>query len=170
MRNVRWILVVATAATALTGCSDGEAMTAEAYFSELEAISRETDDVSAALKDRARDAMANATSAREAIRVFRRFLEESGERTQTRLEEVEDLSPPDEFADEHTAFTDSVHAVLDEYQRMLDDYDTLGLEGVVAAIQGPELQSLARATQEACADLQNAAEDSGVDVNLDCQG
>ena len=39
MRNVRWILVVATATTALSGCSD-EGMSTEAYFSELETIRR----------------------------------------------------------------------------------------------------------------------------------
>jgi hypothetical protein len=60
--------------------------------------------------------------------------------------------------------------LLREFQRLLDDYDTLGFEGVIAAIQGQDLRSLERASDEACADLQNAAEDSGVDVDLNCQG
>jgi hypothetical protein len=60
--------------------------------------------------------------------------------------------------------------LLHEYQRLLDDYDTFGFEGVAAAIHGQDLQSFERASEEACADLQNAAEDSGVDVDLNCQG
>jgi hypothetical protein len=145
-------------------------MSEEAYFSELETISRKADDESAAWEDRTRDALANLTSAEEATEVLRPLLEDAGEILQTALDEVEDLSPPDEVADEHTAFTDSIRALLHEYQRLLDDYDTLGFEGVAAAIHGQDLQSLERASEEACADLQNAAEDSGVDVDLNCQG
>jgi hypothetical protein len=169
MRNLRWILMVATAATALASCSDG-AMSEEAYFSELETISQNADDELAAWADRTRDALANVTSAEEATEVLRPLLEDVGEILQTTLDEIEDLSPPDEVADEHTAFTDSVRALLRQFQRLLDDYDTLGFEGVVAAIQGQDLQRLERASDEACADLQNAAEDSGVDVDLNCQG
>jgi ABC-type transporter Mla subunit MlaD len=143
-------------------------MSEEAYFSELETISQNADDELAAWADRTRDALANVTSAEEATEVLRPLLEDAGEILQTALDEVEDLSPPDEVADEHTAFTDSIRALLHEYQRLLDDYDTLGFEGVVAAIQGQDLQSLQRASDEACADLQSAAEDSGVDVDLNC--
>jgi hypothetical protein len=169
MRNVRWTLMVATTATALTGCTDG-AMSAEAYFSELETISQNADDELAAWEDSTRDAFANVTSAEEATEAFRPLLEDASEILQTTLDEIEDLSPPDEVADEHTAFADSVRALLRQFQRLLDDYDTLGFEGVVAAIQGQDLQRLERASDEACADLQNAAEDSGVDVDLNCQG
>ena len=169
MRNVRWILIVATTATALTGCTDG-AMSAEAYFSELETISQKADDELAAWEDSTRDAFANVTSAEEATEAFRPLLEDAREIVQTTLDEIEDLSPPDEVADEHTAFADSVRALLRQFQGLLDDYDTLGFEGVIAAIQGQDLRSLERASDEACADLQNAAEDSGVDVDLNCQG
>jgi hypothetical protein len=167
MRNVRWILLVATATTALTGCSDG-AMSTEAYFSDLETIGQRYDDEFAAWEERTRDALAGVTSAQEASTVFRPLLEDAGEILQTAFDELEDLSPPDEVADEHTAFMDSIRAQLREFQKLLDDYDTLGFEGVVAAIQGQDLQSLDRAQNEACADLQNAAEDSGVDVDLNC--
>jgi hypothetical protein len=169
VRNVRWILVVAMAATASPSCSDG-AMSEEAYFSELETISQKADDESAAWEDRTRDALATVTSAEEATAVLRPLLEDAGEILQTALDEVEDLSPPDEVADEQTAFTDSIRALLHEYQRLLDDYDTLGFEGVAAAMQGQDLQSLERVSEAACADLQKAAEDSGVDVDLNCQG
>jgi hypothetical protein len=169
MRNVRWILAVATAATVLTGCSDG-AMSEEAYFAEMESISQNADDELASWEDSTRDAFANVTSAQEATEAFRPLLEDAREIVQTTLDEIEALSPPDEVADEHTAFVDSIRALLNEFQRLLDDYDTLGFEGVVAAIQGQELQSLERASDEACADLQNAADDSGVDVDLNCQG
>ena len=169
MRNVRWILMVATTATALTGCTDG-AMSAEAYFSELETISQNADDELAAWEDSTRAAFANVTSADEATEAFRPLLEDASEILQTTLDEIEDLSPPDEVADEHTAFADSVRALLRQFQRLLDDYDTLGFEGVVSAIQGQDLQRLERASDEACADLQNTAEDSGVDVDLNCQG
>ena len=169
MRNVRWILLVATATTALTGCSDG-AMSTEAYFSDLETIGQKYDDEFAAWEDRTRDALAGVTSAQEASNVFRPLLEDAGEILQTAFDELEDLSPPDEVADEHIAFADSIRALLNEFQRLLDEYDTLGFEGVVAAIQGQELQSLERASDEACTDLQNAADDSGVDVDLNCQG
>jgi hypothetical protein len=169
MRIVRWILAVATTATVLTGCSDG-AMSAEAYFAELETISQNADDELAAWEDSTRDAFANVTSAEQATEAFRPLLEDASQILQTTLDEIEDLSPPDEVADEHTAFADSVRALHEEFQRLLDDYDTLGFEGVVAAIQGQDLQSLERASDEACADLENAAEDSGVDVDLNCQG
>jgi hypothetical protein len=169
MRNVRWILAVATAATVLTGCSDG-AMSEEAYFAEMEAISQNADDELASWEDSTRDAFANVTSAEEATEAFRPLLEDARDIVQTTLDEIEDLSPPDEVADEHTAFADSIRALLKEFQRLLDDYDTLGFEGVVAAIQGQDLQGLERASDEACADLQDAAEDSGVDVDLNCQG
>jgi hypothetical protein len=169
MRNVRWILAVATAATVLTGCSGG-AMSEEAYFAEMEAISQNADDELASWEDSTRDAFANVTSAEEATEAFRPLLEDARDIVQTTLDEIEDLSPPDEVADEHTAFADSIRALLKEFQRLLDDYDTLGFEGVVAAIQGQDLQGLERASDEACADLQDAAEDSGVDVDLNCQG
>jgi hypothetical protein len=167
MRNVRWILVVATATTALAGCSDG-AMSTEAYFAELETIAQKTDDASAAWQERTQDALAGITSAQEATEVFRPLLEDGLEIIQTAHDELEQLSPPDEIADEHTAFVDSIRATLQEFQRLRDDYDTLGFEGVVAAIQGQDLQSLDRASDEACADLQTAAEDRGVDVDLNC--
>src|SRR5215204_1785355 len=169
MRNVRWIVAVATAATVLTGCSDG-AMSEEAYFAEMETISQNADDELASWEDSTRDAFANVTSAEEATEAFRPLLEDAREIVQTTLDEIEDLSPPDEVADEHTAFADSIRALLKEFQRLLDDYDTLGFEGVGAAVQGQDLQSLERASDEACADLQDAAEDSGVDVDLNCQG
>ena len=169
MRNARWILAVATAATVLTGCSDG-AMSEEAYFAEMETISQNADDELASWEDSTRDAFANVTSVEEATEAFRPLLEDAREIVQTTLDEIEDLSPPDEVADEHTAFADSIRALLKEFQRLLDDYDTLGFEGVVAAIQGQDLRGLERASDEACADLQDAAEDSGVDVDLNCQG
>ena len=62
-----------------------------------------------------------------------------------------------------------MRALLHEFQRLIDDYDTLGLEGVAIAIQGQQLQSLERASDEACADLQDASEDSGLDIDLRCQ-
>jgi len=169
MRIVRWILAVATTATVLTGCSDG-AMSAEAYFAELETISQNADDELAAWEDSTRDAFANVTSAEHATEAFRPLLGDASQILQTTLDEIEDLSPPDEVADEHTAFADSVRALHEDFQRLLDDYDTLGFEGVVVAIQGQDLQNLERASDEACSDLEDAAEHSGVDVDLNCQG
>ena len=48
-------LAVATAATVLTGCSDG-AMSEEAYFAEMETISQNADDELASLEDSTRRA------------------------------------------------------------------------------------------------------------------
>ena len=127
-----------------------------------------TDDASDELGDRTRGALENVTSAEEASEVFRPLLEDLRELLQTALDELEDLSPPEEVADEHTAFTDSIRDTLLLLQRLLDDYDTLGFDGVRAAIQGQDFQDLSRASDEACAGLQNAAEDSGVDVDLNC--
>ena len=168
MGHVSRILVVATATTALAGCSDG-AMSSEAYFSELETIFQTTDDASDELGDRTRGALENVESAEEATEVFRPLLEDLRGLLQTALDELEDLAPPEEVADEHTAFTDSIRDTLRELQRLLDDYDTLGFDGVWAAIGGQDFQRLGRASDEACANLQNAAQDSGVDVDLNCE-
>jgi hypothetical protein len=82
MRIVRWILAVATTATVLTGCSDG-AMSAEAYFAELETISQNADDELAAWEDSTRDAFANVTSAEQATEAFRPLLEDASQILQT---------------------------------------------------------------------------------------
>lgn len=168
MRHVRWFLVVATATTALAGCSD-ESMSSEAYFSELEAVFQKADDASDEMRDRTQNALENATSAEDADEVFRPLLEDTIEYLQTGLDELEDLSPPDEVADEHAAFTASIRSTVHEFERLLDDYDTLGFEGVLSAAQGQEFRSLSRASDEACADLQNAADEGGVDVDLRCE-
>jgi hypothetical protein len=92
------ILVVATATTALAGCSDG-AMSTKAYFAELETIAQKTDDASAAWQERTRDPLAGIASTQEATEVFRPLLEDGLEIIQTAHDELEQLSPPDEIAD-----------------------------------------------------------------------
>jgi hypothetical protein len=168
MRSLRWVLV-ATAFASFAGCSDGSA-SAEGYFSEMKTIGERTDGAFAELEDETRDALSGVTSAEEAAEVWRSALAETVLLTQTALEELEDLSPPDQVGDEHAAFMDSIRAQFRAAHRLLDDFETLGLEGVAAAFGGQEFQNLELATEEACADLQTAAEDSGVKVNLGCGG
>jgi hypothetical protein len=143
-------------------------MSSEEYFAELDEIAQTTDDAFCRWEQETSDGLASVTSNDEADEVFRPLLEDAGGITQTTLTQLEELSPPDEVGDAHTAFVDSIRATLGEFQRLVDDYDKLGFEGVAAAIQGEELQGLEQAQDEACADLQTIADDSGIDVDLDC--
>lgn len=167
MRRVRWVLVV-TALVSLAGCS--QATPAEVYFSELKTTVGESVKALAQWEDEADDAMAGFTSAGEAEEAFLLVLEDLRAITQTLLMEVEELTPSDAVADEHAVLVDSIRAQLHAFQALVDEYETLGLEGAIAFILGQEGLDLKRAFIEACADLQLAAEDSGIGVDLNCEG
>jgi hypothetical protein len=162
-----------TASAVLIGCSGenmsaGQTMSAEEYFAELDVIAQTTDDAFSQLEQETSDALESVTSDEEVAEVFRRLLADAVAIVQTTLTQLEEFSPPDEVADAHTAFVNSIRAQLDAFQRLVDDYDELGYEGAIAAIQRGEIESLEQATDEVCVDLQAIADGSGIDVDLGC--
>jgi hypothetical protein len=168
-------LLVLTTAALLIGCSGenmsaGQTMSAEEYFAELDVIAQTTDDAFSQLEQETSDALEGVTSDDEVAGVFRRLLEDSVAIVETTLTQLEESSPPDEVADVHAAFVNSIRAQLDTFQRLVDDYNEIGYEGAIAAIQRGEIESLEQATDEACVDLQAIADGSSIDVDLGCGG
>lgn len=173
MRRLTRLLVVLTAGSLLAGCSNGNGSTDGAssgggYFVALESLAQETSAAFEELGTEIGKALEGATSEDEALEALRPGLEQAATLSQSALEELEGLSPPDAAADAHAAFVQSTREGTDVLVRLVEDYDGLTLADVSATLQGEGFAAAEEAQDRACADLQAIADDQGADVDLEC--
>lgn len=179
MRRLTRLATVLAVGSLLVGCSSGNGSTdagdrptggasGEDYFVAFETLAQET---SAAFEELGKDiteALEGVTSEDEALEALRPGLEQAATLSQSALEELEGLSPPDVAADAHAAFVQSTREGTDLLVRLVEDYDGLTLEEIMVTLQGGEFAAAEEAQDRACVDLQAIADDQGADVDLEC--
>ena len=170
-RSIRMLALVTALVAA--GCSNGNGSTdgvssGDGYFVALESLAQETSAAFEELGTEIGKALEGATSEDEALQALRPGLEEAATLSQSALEELEGLSPPDAAADAHAAFVQSTREGTDVLVRLVEDYGGLTLADVSATLQGEGFVAAQEAQDRACADLQAIADDEGADVDLAC--
>jgi hypothetical protein len=145
----------------------------ETYFTDLEAVFQESSaSVSAAERD-LEAAVEGAVSTEEKIAASSDYLAAIEEIFRDTAEQMEELDPPQAAASYHDDFTNAMRDAADLSQDLQDDLDAVTMESELDELLDTfdrDAGGALGAADLACSGLQQAADDAGVEVDLDCGG
>ncbi len=151
------------------GNSGGDALTLEQYFLRIEESSDAENARGDALDARLDEELVNVVSEQQAFDLIAEILAEQIASFETFVNELDDLSPPDELASTHDEAIAALRvflAAFDDVQSGLDDLDSLvNYESLFAT---EAFIAAASDADQSCFALQDAADENGIDVDLDC--
>lgn len=164
-----FLAIIAVSSIACSGDgSAGVAMSPQTYFTRLEAIADASMNKQLHVTEDMTGGLGTADSPSEASKIVRRALEDLLAILRTAQYELVALSPPEDVAGEHAAFLNTIHGSTRLLQRLIDDYDELGLEGVQAELLGYQSLDLDKQLADRCFALQQIADDKDIAVDLRC--
>ncbi len=157
-----------------SGDSDSSVDTAdlEDYFAEIEAIFEEADSELDAVGEDLDAAINVATTDREKVDAFIDAFQHSGQTVETALLAMDEVEAPKEAEDAHDAFVDATIGVLQLSADILSDLEEMTTADEIDAYfteRDPELTDATDAGDAACFDLQDIADENGIDVDLNCE-
>lgn len=155
------ILVLTAVGAVACGDDGGEKLTLEEYFQQLDQIDNEgTERIDALFANMSDDPDVNEM--RDAFAGFPDAVEDAAA-------DADDLNPPDEVKDEHTALVDSLSELADAANDSLDAAaDATSIDEFQSALQSDAFESANAAVTTACLALQQIANDNSISVTLDC--
>ena len=167
------LLSVALAAFACGGDDDDrvQALPAAQYFSRVDSIFQDADTRSNEIESQFDDARQKATTLDEELRAIDEFLTASIANFQQAIVKLEALAPPAALQESHERF---LNAARDTVRVSQDFLEKLG--GVETRREADDLintfdtdaSPIIDRADQACSELQNAAEAQNIDVDLDC--
>lgn len=144
----------------------------EDYFAEIDAIFEAADAASDELETAFDEAYSAVETVEEAKQVLGEFLLASREGIAGALDDLEDVDPPNEAEDAHSAFIEAGRDLVDISERISDDLQDVETEDDLSALSedfDAEGTAAAAAADDACFDLQGIADDASIDVDLNCE-
>jgi hypothetical protein len=171
MNTVRtWGLVLATslavggAALGAIACNDdGESLTLEEYFQEVDRIDNESTERFDAIFETVGDET-DVDGFRNAFKEFAPALEDVAG-------DFDDLNPPDEAKDQHDDMATALNAFSDKANEIadgVDDIEASNADEFFTAIDEQGFTEAADAFDAVCLELQQLAADNNITVDLDC--
>ena len=149
---------------------DSEAL--EEYFQQLEALTDTAEEQGAEFEDAVNAELNAATSEEERLAVWEDALTKSQLIFTTFADGLTDLNPPAAVEELHTEFVDVSAELLASLEEVFNEFD--GLDSVTDLFDGLFEESGANQAgerfDEACAALQDFADENEIDVDLECYG
>ncbi len=163
--------MVATFGALVAACGDGDALTLDEYFEQLEAMDADVDaQFEAAFAEFPEDEDifaddANLPFFKDLIAAFPRITGES-------LDRVEDLELPSEVADAHNDLLAALQALLVAYEEgadALNEAETMAEASVLIEEAETTIEPAITRFETACLALVDIAEANGISVNISCE-
>jgi hypothetical protein len=152
---------------AAPGCNgNGEALTIEEYFEQLEDLESEADERSNEIEDDFNSAFEDAEDLDDVRDDFQDFIDQQEEVFQDFFDGVQDLNPPEEVEEAHDEIVEAFEGLLDEIDGLrdaIDDADSF------EDLDTPDFDQADERLTEACTELQELAADNDIDVDLNCE-
>jgi len=170
-RSLMVILAVAAGSLLLAACGgggDGEELSLEEYFQQLDSIESGIETGVLALDEQLTGVVGEDVEATRAyIDGYRDVIGEGAN-------DMKELDPPSEVREAHDEFVAALSGMLPLWQDLSDQLkDTETTEDMQTVLMGTQAEeSWTTATQrfaDACLDLQGIADEKGFDVNLNCE-
>lgn len=149
---------------AAAGCGgDGDTLTLEEYFQQVDEVDNKTEEKTDALTEDLGDTE-DIDKFKDAFNEFPNIIDDF-------LKDMEDLNPPDAVKAEHEAVIAAGRDSLDEFDAVLDELNAAEtLDDVLAAVGSDAFNAADEAFTETCVALQTIADDNNLNVELDCGG
>lgn len=153
-------------ALVLAACGDDDAMSAEEYFSEVEAIGIEF--------DIARDAfLARADAMEDPIASARVYFADGKTAFATLMSKVDALNPPEDIKEAHDRFVDRGRALLSATEGALEELASVNtVSGLLTDFDSSAavatFESANNASIQSCVEMEQVAADYGITVDLRC--
>ena len=165
--RTKWLPLL-LAAVLLAACGGGTSL--QDYFAELAERNADLHTRSADAQATAQSAFAQATTEEEAAAVMTRFLTEYADIGDSAVTSLEALDAPEEARSQHEAYVAATEDLLSEFQALLRDVREADPAEAEATFQSAsaDIDDRSRAVDDACMDLQNLAEDSDLNSDLQC--
>jgi len=159
--------LAAIIAIACTGDSNTNTLTLEHYFAELQRI---TDDAEERFDEIEFPDVAADASFEESRDALADFFDASTDVSEDAIDDIRNLNPPDEAADEHDAFVDALEKLPSATGDYADRIREAEDEDEYNDIVGDEdpLETISSEIDEACVALQQIADDNSIEVDLEC--
>ncbi len=154
-------------------CGDGDALTLEQYFQQIDALGNDLDDELNRLNEEFEETVEEAKTEEEVIDAFRDFLDPQPGLFEDFVGELESIAPPSEVEDAHNEMV----AIQAEGLQLLEDLNERAqrvesasdVEEVGAEFDEPAFTAIADQTEQACFGLEAIADANGIDVDLECE-
>ncbi len=154
-------------------CGDGDALTLEQYFQQIDALGNDLDDELNRLNEEFEETVEEAKTEEEVIDAFRDFLDPQLGLFEDFVGELESIAPPSEVEDAHNELV----AIQAEGLELLEDLNERAqrvesasdVEEVGAELEEPAFTAIADQTEQACFALEAIADANGIDVDLECE-
>ena len=164
------VLAVVAGSLLLAACGggDGEELSLDEYFQQLDGIEEGIKTGTAALDE------ASAGVIGEDVEATRVYVDGYQGIVGEGIDNMKELDPPSEVGDAHDEFVAALSGMLpvweDLSERLADLESPSGVqELLVEAGAEPAWQEAAQRFADACLDLQGIADEKGIDVELDCE-
>ena len=157
--------VVAIAAAAGVACSDDDAPTLEAYFAEVQALAKKSEDNANAALDSIDD-QSTPQELRDALKELAGSLEDTSD-------EFDDIDPAEKAKTQHKALGEALDdwaSASTDAAKSLDDLgdDATG-DDVFNAFNTEEFTTTQEAFNNACKALEQVAADNNIEADLNCE-
>jgi hypothetical protein len=153
--------VLALAGLACTD-SEGNQLTLEEYFDELQKLDDDTSERTDALFEDVEDP--------EDIDQFKEAYQELPGIIDDFVSGLEDLNPPDEAQDTHDEAVEAARGFQDEFDNFLDEIqDAESFEDLQDIGESDAFTEADERFTQACLDLEEVAADNDIDADLDCE-
>jgi len=162
----------ATSPTAGATIPPADVAALKEYFLAIETISKEDRERGTALRAELEAALSAATTEDEKIKALRGRIEGTATILEDDLDGVNNIDPPAGAKDAHNSFVNALAEQLAVFRLLLDastgaqsvtEWDAVSAQFASAATEADE------GVLDACSELQDIADSSGIDVDLGCE-
>ena len=149
-------------------CGGGGALSAEEYFSKLEAIAKETQEKESAAQPSEEDSASLTPD--EIKEQGTKFLDSLATINEDALKKVEDLDPPDDLQEGHDRLVSAEGEMATRFRAFADEVRDIPPEDIEGFFGSQVfVESTFADFEAACSALQSLAEGKNIDVDLSCE-
>ena len=164
------IVLLGAIAAACGGGGDGEALTLEEYFQQLDRLSQDADSQFESLQEELDRAFATVESDEEFVEAYRDFFDGSQVVLAGFIEGFKRLTPPTAIEDAHREFTEASADVFEPLRSASDQLADVSSQAEMDQILGTfDTDPRFERFDKACLDLQAIADENSIAVDLNCE-
>jgi hypothetical protein len=166
-------LVVLGLVAGISACGEGDELTLDEYFRQLEAAGGGANQRSAALQDEFEMRLRLPETAEEIIEATRQFYSGNASIFRDLSDNLEGVEPPTEVEEAHEGFVDATRVSAAVYENLSERaaraQSVPELQQLVAALDRRTVEAVFERVVDACLVLQGIADEIGIDVFLECE-
>ena len=151
-----------------SGGSDAP-LTLAGYFQRLQRLDHQAQERNDALAEELDAALERAESEEEQFQAARAGFLQGALSIDEFITDLEDLAMPEEVRDAHDRVIAAGEALLASFQGLAQELDRTDTADVLERLLGDrDLNEIAERYEEACEALEDAADENGIDIDLNC--